>query len=146
MNVSTSFSTAPILERIWFVNTDIHSSHEFACDPGDASPFTHRRRAGRMFVTPRPEKLEKYNKASLVIEPGDSVFACDDHAVLRTLLIDLALAFGPFVADQGAYLASRRRFVFGQPPRRLHNLVGDIAAAGSTVLPGFSHAPSAPEA
>ncbi len=66
-------------ERIWFVNTDMHSFHEFPRPTGDVSPFAHWVRAGRLFVTPRPEKPYKYNNALLAMEPGDPVFAYEDQ-------------------------------------------------------------------
>lgn len=76
MTVDQSF-TVPA--RFWFVNTDMQSFYEFPRAPGDDSPFAHWLDAGRLFVTPRPEKPSKYNANLVSMLPGDPVFAYEDQ-------------------------------------------------------------------
>lgn len=69
--------TAPA--RIWFANTDMQSFYEFQRAPDDVSPFAHWLKAGRLFVTPRPNNSSKYNSALTSMMPGDPVFAYEDQ-------------------------------------------------------------------
>jgi hypothetical protein len=67
-------------QRIWFVNTDKKSFIETPRHVDDNSPFRYWLAAGRLYVTPNPDKPNKYGKALDGMQPGDPVFAYENGA------------------------------------------------------------------
>lgn len=73
MTAATYPGTAPLPERIWFVDTNMADFARADRAPGDDSPFKHWLATERLFVT--PATASEYDNNLRLMRPGEPVFA-----------------------------------------------------------------------
>lgn len=74
-----SSTTAPVPERMWFVNTGMRRFRSTKRDPHDTSAFNHWRDAGRLFLRPQTAMTAEFDTRLDIMSPGDLVFAYEDQ-------------------------------------------------------------------